>query len=56
MGKGYRLADLNMSYNFSQATSGILQMQNVGDYYRNDNSDELAVLGRQTKVGIRLKF
>lgn len=52
----YVMADLNASQRFSNLIEGILQVQNLGDYYRADNSAQYVVMGRQTKIGLRIRM
>jgi len=56
MNPSYTLADLNAAHRFTSTVEGVLQMQNVGNYYQNDESAYAATLGRQTKVGLRVRF
>jgi outer membrane receptor protein involved in Fe transport len=53
---GYALADLNVSHRITRAAEGLLQIQNLTDYYRNDFSSLYASLGRQTKAGVRIRW
>jgi len=54
MNQGYTLADLNISRRFSSVVEGMLQLQNLTNNYSNDFSDISAVMGRQTKGGLRI--
>jgi len=53
---GYMLADLTASRRFSAIAEGVLEMQNVGNYYTQDFSARSATLGRQTRAGLRIRF
>jgi len=52
----YILADLNASHRFTNAVEGVLQIQNVANHYVNDFFGANAVMGRQTKGGLRIRF
>jgi outer membrane receptor protein involved in Fe transport len=51
---GYALADLNATQRFSSRIEGVLQVQNLTDYYKNDFWAEYATMGRQVKGGVRV--
>jgi len=53
---GYALADLNASQRFSSRTDGTLQIQNLSNAYHNEGITGSAVMGRLTKLGLRLRF
>jgi len=53
---GYALADFNAAQYFSPRLEGIFQIQNLGNFYRNDQDATFANIGRQTKAGLRLRF
>lgn len=53
---GYALADLNLSHRLSYRLEGVAQIQNVTDSYTNDYDGDFATIGRQTKVGLRMRF
>lgn len=55
-GSGYATADLNASHRFSSLCEGIVQVQNLTNYYQNDYRINEAVIGRQTKAGIRIRM
>jgi outer membrane receptor protein involved in Fe transport len=52
---GYALADLNASHRFSPRIEAVLQVQNLADRYVNDYSASYATMGRQTKLGLRIR-
>lgn len=56
VGKPYVMADINASQRFTQRIDGVLQVLNIGDYYRNDTNVGFAVIGRQSKAGLRVNF
>jgi hypothetical protein len=56
IGSGYTMADLNASHRFSQSVEGLLQVRNLGNFYRNDQSPDGAVMGRETKFGVRIRM
>lgn len=56
IGPAYTMADLNASHRFSPHLDGVLQIQNLTDFYRNDNQIQFTSIGRQTKVGLRVKL
>jgi len=53
---GYATGDLNVTQQVSSAVEGLLQIQNVGNSYRNEYDGTYASIGRQTKIGARLHF
>jgi len=53
---GYALADLNASQRINRMVEGTLQLQNVGNSYKNDTDASFASMGRQTKLGLRVRF
>jgi len=53
---GYLLGDLNVSQRMTRTMEGILQIQNLGNRYRNDTGIDIASLGRQTKAGLRVRL
>jgi outer membrane receptor protein involved in Fe transport len=55
IGRGYTMTDLNASHRFTSHIDALLQMNNVADAYHNDISPQLATMGRQTKVGVRIR-
>lgn len=56
LGPGYAMADLNISQKLSSNMDGTLQIQNLTDYYRNDYNASAAVIGRQARVGLRVRL
>jgi hypothetical protein len=54
--RGYAMANLNASHRLSSQVEGVLQVQNLADYYRNDYDARYANIGRQTKLGLRVKL
>jgi outer membrane receptor protein involved in Fe transport len=53
---GYALADLNMSHRFSPSVDGVMQVQNAFNRYNTDFSSQFASLGRQVKLGARMRL
>jgi hypothetical protein len=53
---GYATADLNVTHRFSAAIEGIVQVQNLTNYYRNDYDLQGASIGRQSKAGVRIRY
>jgi outer membrane receptor protein involved in Fe transport len=53
---GYALADLVASHAFTARAEGVLQVQNLGDSYANDVDANYATMGRQVKLGARLRL
>lgn len=56
IGAGYTTVDLNASHRFSHRIEGVLQVQNLGNYYRNDYGAQFSAIGRQSKAGFRMKL
>jgi outer membrane cobalamin receptor len=56
MNRGYVLADLNATRRLSPAVDAMVQVQNIGDVYGNDVDASQATIGRQTKIGVRLRY
>jgi hypothetical protein len=52
---GYALADISATQRLSSHIEGILQVQNLANQYTNDADMSFAVMGRQTKLGIRIR-
>lgn len=52
----YVLADLTAAHRFSSHVEGLLQVQNLADRYKNDYSALYVTMGRQTKMGFRVKL
>jgi len=53
---GYMLSDLNASQRFSNAIEGIVQIMNLTNSYDALVSPDFAAMGRQTKVGVRIRY
>jgi outer membrane cobalamin receptor len=53
---GYALVDLNASHRFTSNIEGIAQLQNANNRYVNDLQASGATIGRQTKVGMRVRL
>lgn len=53
--KGYALADITASHRFVPRLEGVLQIQNLTDHYVNDYYAAYAIMGRQTKIGLRVR-
>jgi len=53
---GYALVDLTASRRISSRAEGVLQVQNLTDRYTNDYDGRLASIGRQTKIGLRIRL
>jgi outer membrane receptor protein involved in Fe transport len=51
----YSTSDFNGSWRFSPTVEGVMQIRNLADNYRNDDADIRGVMGRQTKVGLRIR-
>jgi outer membrane receptor protein involved in Fe transport len=52
----YALGDLNVSHAVSAHIDGTLQIQNIANHYTSDSGYERAVIGRQTKFGVRVRY
>lgn len=62
-GPGYAMSDLNVSHRWSGApghflsnVEGVLQIQNLGNFYQNDYRAINATIGRQSKAGLRIRL
>jgi len=53
---GYATADLNISQRVAANADLLAQVQNVGNAYHNDVRADYATMGRQTKVGVRIRM
>jgi len=53
--KDYAVADLVASHHFASQVEGVLQVQNLTDHYTNDYDVSMATMGRQVKVGARIR-
>jgi outer membrane receptor protein involved in Fe transport len=56
IGGGYLMADLNATHRWSSNIEGVLQIQNLADFYRQDVSLKYPSIGRQTRVGFRIRL
>jgi outer membrane receptor for ferric coprogen and ferric-rhodotorulic acid len=54
--KGYALADLTAAYRLTAHVDGLVQSQNITDHYANDFRADFASIGRQTKMGLRIRL
>jgi outer membrane receptor protein involved in Fe transport len=52
---GYALADLTASHRFAPRVEGVLQVQNLADHYTADSYAAYASMGRQLKIGARVR-
>lgn len=55
-GNGYAMADLNIMHRFLPSLEGIIQVQNLGNFYQNDYDVRYAVVGRTSKAGVRIRW
>lgn len=55
-GPGYVTADLNAYHNFSSRFESVLSIKNLTDFYQNDYDVQHATIGRQTKLGMRVRI
>lgn len=53
---GYALTDITASYRFAASVEGMLNVQNLTDHYTNDFYGAYASMGRQAKLGLRLRL
>jgi len=54
---GYALADLNIQQRLTPWADGMIQLQNVSNTYpRADLGADLGTIGRQTKIGLRVRW
>jgi hypothetical protein len=53
---GYALGDLNSSQRLSNAIDGVLQIQNLANRYQDDAGASSASMGRQIKLGARVRL
>lgn len=53
---GYATADLNASHRFSRNLETVVQIHNLANSYQNDRGLQYAAIGRQSKLGIRIKL
>jgi outer membrane receptor protein involved in Fe transport len=53
---GYAIADLNASQRLSSRIEGVLSVQNLNNNFTNDRDADYAVIGRQTRMGFRIRM
>jgi hypothetical protein len=53
---GYVMTDVNVSRKISPVINAVAQIQNLTNRYRNDLSPHYASIGRQTKLGVRIRY
>lgn len=53
---GYVMMNLNASQRFSHRVEGTLQINNLTNFYQNDYSPRYAVIGRQSNLGVRVRW
>jgi outer membrane receptor protein involved in Fe transport len=53
---GYIISHLNATQRLSGRVEGVLQIQNLLDFYQTDLDAGAAAIGRQTKFGARIRF
>jgi len=53
---GYSSGDLNASQRLSASVEGVLQIQNLGNTYKNDLGFAYTSIGRQSKAGLRIRW
>jgi len=51
----YALADVTASHRFASEVEGLLQVQNLANRYTNDSFGAYATMGRQVKLGARIR-
>jgi outer membrane receptor protein involved in Fe transport len=56
LGPSHATADFNAAQRISSSIEAILQVQNLANYYQEDIDITLPAMGRQSKVGVRLRF
>jgi len=56
IGNRYVMADLTVLHRVSSAAELLGQVQNISDSYNNDVAYGSPVMGRQTRIGVRLRF
>jgi outer membrane receptor protein involved in Fe transport len=56
LGSNHTTADFNAAYRVTSIFEGIAQVQNLTNYYQEDIDVTLPAIGRQSKVGVRIKF
>jgi hypothetical protein len=55
-GPAYAIADLNASRHVSTFIDAMMQVQNLTNVYQNEYGAGFATMGRQTKVGFRVRY
>jgi hypothetical protein len=53
--QGYALADVTASHQFTHHVESVLEIQNLTDHYTLDASARAATIGRQTRLGFRIR-
>jgi outer membrane receptor protein involved in Fe transport len=56
LGPKHVTADLNAAQRFTAGIEGIVQVQNLTNYYQEDIDVAFPTIGRQSKIGVRVKF
>jgi outer membrane cobalamin receptor len=56
LGPKHVTADFNAAQRFTSGIEAIVQVQNLTDYYQEDIDIALPAMGRQSKVGVRVRF
>jgi outer membrane receptor protein involved in Fe transport len=52
----YATADMSASHKISSRTEAVLHIENLTDRYRNEFSGMASVMGRQTRIGLRMRY
>jgi len=52
----YTLADLSATYRLVRAIEGVVQVQNLNNVYQNDYDATYATMGRQSRLGLRIRL
>jgi outer membrane receptor protein involved in Fe transport len=55
MTPGYALMDITASHRVTESIEGVVQLQNIANRYSNDITARQAAIGRQTKIGLRIR-
>jgi len=53
---GYLMADLNASHRLNHAVEGVVSIQNLTNKYRSDYDSIHGTMGRQSKLGVRVRL
>jgi outer membrane receptor protein involved in Fe transport len=56
LSRGYTMADITATHRFSQRMESVLEIQNLTDHYTQDAGATFATLGRQIKMGLRIRL